>query len=125
MQLDTKLEAIAKEFSAVESQVLPILDMSTTWGEESRMQADELRRKWQDTSLEWEATQRDADVLGDELKEDKVSLRVSWMLALRISDCSFTHAVACGLQNSLEPSGRNDVESREDSHPIQQFHRGS
>lgn len=74
MQLDTKLEAIAKEFSAVESQVLPILDMSTTWGEESRLQADELRSKWQDTSSEWEATQRDADVLGDELKEDKVRL---------------------------------------------------
>lgn len=34
-------------------------------------QADFLRRKWVATAAEWEGAQKDADILGEELKEDK------------------------------------------------------
>ncbi|KAL8277002.1 hypothetical protein RQP46_010637 [Phenoliferia psychrophenolica] len=66
MRLDAKLEVVRKEFAEVEKQVAPLFDDASA--------ADTtafLRRKWIETSTSWESIQKDAEMLSDELKEDK------------------------------------------------------
>jgi hypothetical protein len=71
MRLDIKLEAVGREFVQVEAQVSPFFD------QDRRQPTVLLKNKWVSTALDWEAVQKDADVLGDELKEDK------WLVVFR------------------------------------------
>lgn len=57
-----------QDFGAVETQVQPLL---ASFAPDERGEVKLLRQKWADAVDEWETVQKDADVLGDELKEDK------------------------------------------------------
>ncbi|KAK4701134.1 hypothetical protein P7C70_g5102, partial [Phenoliferia sp. Uapishka_3] len=67
MRLDEKLEVVRKEFADVESQVSPLFDESPDPNDSTAF----LRRKWIETAASWESIQKDAEMLNDELKEDK------------------------------------------------------
>ncbi|TNY24328.1 hypothetical protein DMC30DRAFT_345792 [Rhodotorula diobovata] len=68
MRLDAKMDEVRKDFGAVETQVQPLL---ASFAPDERGEVKLLRQKWADAVDEWETVQKDADVLGDELKEDK------------------------------------------------------
>ena len=65
-----------QEFTTVEAQISPLFDDGDDAGAESGTAF--LRRKWLETCAGWEAIQRDAEMLNDELKEDK------WLTVFRV-----------------------------------------
>ncbi|GAA5948814.1 hypothetical protein JCM3765_003911 [Sporobolomyces pararoseus] len=69
MKLDAKLEDVRKELSEIESQVKPLLDSSANDSESTEIYF--LKEKWKSTLEEWDSVQRDAEMLGEEMKEDK------------------------------------------------------
>ncbi|GAA5894690.1 hypothetical protein JCM5296_002255 [Sporobolomyces johnsonii] len=73
MKLEGKLEDVRKEFAEIESQIRPLLCNATPPSPDSSATSEPhfLRQKWEETVAEWEETQKDADILGEELKEDK------------------------------------------------------
>lgn len=81
MWLEAKLEIVAKEFAEVEGQATGFFGTSPPSSpevdEDTRSQAAFLRRKWRTTVDEWTEVQKDADILGEELKEDK------WIVVFR------------------------------------------
>ncbi|BGP49394.1 hypothetical protein JCM10450v2_005283 [Rhodotorula kratochvilovae] len=68
MRLDAKMEEVRKEYASVEAQVQPLLASSAP---DERGELRFLQQKWDDAVADWETVQKDADMLGDELKEDK------------------------------------------------------
>lgn len=81
MRLEAKLEVVAKEFAEVESQATGFFGTSPPSSpevdEDTKSQAAFLRRKWRTTVYEWTEVQKDAEILGEELKEDK------WIVVFR------------------------------------------
>ncbi|GAA5952055.1 hypothetical protein JCM21900_006236 [Sporobolomyces salmonicolor] len=73
MKLEGKLEDVRKEFAEIESQIRPLLCNAIPPSPHSSATSEPnfLRQKWEETVVEWEETQKDADILGEELKEDK------------------------------------------------------
>lgn len=68
------LTAPAQNFVATEEQVKPFLEKTFV---DPRGELAFLRRKWDDAVHEWETVQKDAELLNDELKEDK------WLVVFR------------------------------------------
>ncbi|BGP27924.1 hypothetical protein JCM10295v2_006911 [Rhodotorula toruloides] len=77
MRLGAKLEAVRSQYTTLASQVEPLLDPAQSTAAAERAQVELLQQKWADAVGEWESAQKDADVLGDELKEDK------WLVVFR------------------------------------------
>lgn len=81
MRLEAKLEVVAAEFAEVEKHASTFFDVSPEntpeIDEDTESQAGLLRRKWKATVQEWADVQKDADILGEELKEDK------WIVVFR------------------------------------------
>ncbi|ORY64737.1 hypothetical protein BCR35DRAFT_334648 [Leucosporidium creatinivorum] len=81
MRLEAKLEIVAKEYAEVESQAARFFGSSPPSSpevdEDTKSQASFLRRKWKTTVHEWTEVQKDAEILGEELKEDK------WIVVFR------------------------------------------
>ncbi|SCV70331.1 BQ2448_1725 [Microbotryum intermedium] len=82
MRLQERLESLAKasqqmgsdeEYSQLESQISPFLDESGT----PSGSASFLASKWSTTMFEYESVQKDAEMLSEELKEDK------WLVVFR------------------------------------------
>ncbi|GAA5920273.1 hypothetical protein JCM1841_003013 [Sporobolomyces salmonicolor] len=73
MKLEGKLEDVRKEFAEIQSQIRPLLCNAMPPSPDSSATSEPifLRQKWEETVVEWEETQKDADILGEELKEDK------------------------------------------------------
>ncbi|GAA5922736.1 hypothetical protein JCM3775_006116 [Rhodotorula graminis] len=74
MRLDAKMDDVRKDYALVESQVQPLL---ASHAHDERSELGLLRQKWVDAVDEWDTVQKDADALGDELKEDK------WLVVFR------------------------------------------
>lgn len=81
MRLEAKLEVVGKEFAEVEGQATGFFGTSPPNSPEvdegSKSQAAFLRRKWRTTAHAWAELQKDAEILGEELKEDK------WIVVFR------------------------------------------
>ncbi|GAA6059976.1 hypothetical protein JCM10212_001325 [Sporobolomyces blumeae] len=75
MRLDSKLELVRQEFVEIESHLKPLVEREKGSNDdvETRRstEVDFLNEKWDTTCREWDSVQRDADMLGDEMKEDK------------------------------------------------------
>ncbi|GAA5926812.1 uncharacterized protein JCM15063_000376 [Sporobolomyces koalae] len=69
MNLDARLEQVGKEFADIETQIGPILDAAPAGSDSGEVYF--LREKWNSTLDEWNSVQADADMLGEEMKEDK------------------------------------------------------
>ncbi|GAA6049342.1 hypothetical protein JCM3770_007298 [Rhodotorula araucariae] len=67
MRLDAKMDEVRKEYASVEIQVRPLLSSAP----DERGELHFLQQKWANAVSDWEAVQKDADMLGEELKEDK------------------------------------------------------
>ncbi|KAJ8291483.1 hypothetical protein OF846_005158 [Rhodotorula toruloides] len=104
MRLEAKLEAVRSQYVALASQVEPLLDPShSLTATDERGDLDLLKHKWADAVADWEAAQKDADVLGEELKEDK------WLVVFRT-----VSAQAEDMMRSLEKvvaQGRSFLDS--------------
>ncbi|GAA5917383.1 hypothetical protein JCM8208_003894 [Rhodotorula glutinis] len=74
MRLNAKMDDVRKDYASVESQVQPLL---ASHPHDERSELGLLRQKWADAVDEWDTVQKDADALGDELKEDK------WLVVFR------------------------------------------
>ncbi|GJN90026.1 hypothetical protein Rhopal_003023-T1 [Rhodotorula paludigena] len=74
MRLEAKMDEVRKDFVAAEAQVKPLLEKTFV---DARGELAFLRRKWDDAVHEWETVQKDAELLNDELKEDK------WLVVFR------------------------------------------
>lgn len=62
-----------QEYAELERKLAPFLDGQVTLDLEGEMQIEPLRAKFVATTREWEQTTKDADMLEEELKEEKVS----------------------------------------------------
>ncbi|EGU10852.1 hypothetical protein RTG_03321 [Rhodotorula toruloides ATCC 204091] len=103
MRLEAKLEAVRGQYTTLASQVEPLLNPGHSAPTDERGELDLLRHKWVDTVGDWEAAQKDADVLGEELKEDK------WLVVFRT-----VSAQAEDMMRSLEKvvaQGRSFLDS--------------
>jgi len=95
MQLDARLEGVSLSISAIRSALEPLFRESLAtptqaqpeYGEDETM----ILRKYGDLLMEWEGVQTEADVLRDELKEDK------WLAVFRT-----VSEQAEGMMTSLE-----------------------
>ncbi|GAA6006784.1 uncharacterized protein JCM10292_005452 [Rhodotorula paludigena] len=74
MRLEDKMDEVRKDFVAAEEQVKPLLEKTFV---DARGELAFMRRKWDDAVHEWETVQKDAELLNDELKEDK------WLVVFR------------------------------------------
>ncbi|GAA5895756.1 uncharacterized protein JCM6883_001612 [Sporobolomyces salmoneus] len=72
MRLDARLEDVRKELVEIEKQVKPLVEGPASKDEPNEIYF--LREKWKTTLEEWDSVQKDAEMLGDELKEDKYLL---------------------------------------------------
>ncbi|GAA6011822.1 hypothetical protein JCM10207_004256 [Rhodosporidiobolus poonsookiae] len=70
IKLDAKLETVRAELATVEAQVKPLLDGPSSPAEEAG-ELGFLRTKWTETLADWDSAQQDAEMLNEELKEDK------------------------------------------------------
>lgn len=67
------MESARSEFAFIQSRVSDVLRNAMISWEDSEM----LKRRWNDVNRDWSSIQEDAEVLGDELKEDK------WLVVFR------------------------------------------
>ncbi len=58
----------------MERKIVPFLEGQVVLDLEGERQVEPLRRKFVATTREWEQTTKDADMLEDELKEEKASI---------------------------------------------------
>lgn len=63
-----------QEYAELERKISPFLDGQVLLDREGEMQIEPLRKKFVATTREWEQTAKDADMLEEELKEEKVRL---------------------------------------------------
>jgi hypothetical protein len=94
MNLDERLESVAKGMKTIEDAILPISQITTPTASNHDIESSEeamLLRKHAALLTEWEAVQDESETLREELKEDK------WLTVFRtVTD------QADGMMSSLE-----------------------
>lgn len=74
--MEHRLDALRLEYATVSTRISPLVEISIK-PLLLTSELETLRRKWDETALEWNTAIRDAEVLGDELKEDQ------WLVIFR------------------------------------------
>jgi hypothetical protein len=114
VRLDERLETVAQNISLITSSLEALSDVPLTLETKSRQDNTALivLRKHGTLLVEWESVQREAEILRDELKEDK------WLLVFRTGKLvsSYEHARSHISVLSSERSGGWDDELSRANH---------